>query len=117
MKFDTNGNLIPKITKEQAHTKIQNNVIQYNSEISARNMVHKIAEALAVVVIEKGADAILPLQEKGQISEKLQKEIDRKIPLIRAGIKAGIIKINHQKMARSIQQISEYLNRTWNKKV
>jgi len=105
LHFDESGKRIPKITPEDAHRKIQQNLSEYNSEIRAKNFVHKIAEALAVVTIEN-PEALDEIRSK--ISPQLQKEINEKIPSIRAGIKGGWLKINHQKMSRSVEQMKKY---------
>jgi len=105
LKFDESGKRIPQITPEESKIQIQKNRLEYNAEIHAKNVIHKIAEALAVVTIEKGADALKPIQSK--ISPKFQKEIDQKVFAIRLGIKGGWLKINHKQIGQNLKKIMD----------
>jgi len=105
MKFNSEGELVPKISRSEAQTKIQQNLLEYNSEIRAKNVVHKIADALAVVTIEYGVEALKPIQSK--ISPKMQAEIDQKIVGLRIGIEGGWITINRKQIAKNLQRIMD----------
>jgi len=106
MKFDDNGKLIPKISPEEVKVAITKNRIAYNNDIRAKNTVHKIAEALAVITIQEGVEALKPIQSK--ISPKLQEEINEKITAISIGISGGWLRIDKSKIASSLKQIIEY---------
>jgi len=97
LNFDASGKLVLKISKSEAHEKIQQNILEKNTEIRAKNYVHKIAEALAVISIDNGAEALKPIQAK--ISPKFQAEIDQKIIQIRLGLEGGWLQIDQNKMS------------------
>lgn len=102
LKFDDNGTIIPRHTKEEIKSKITHNLREYNLAIQAKNNTNKIAESLALVTIIHPED-LESINSK--ISPELQEKINNKLPAIRAAVDAGIISINYSKYDRVFKNI------------
>ncbi|MEK0336974.1 MAG: hypothetical protein QQN41_06015 [Nitrosopumilus sp.] len=103
LKFDDNGKVIPKISKEEAHYKCQQNLAEYNNDVRAHNLTVKVVEAIAtVIVILPNAQNLAKIE--ALLSPELSARVKRQVLVIKANRKIGV-RYDSRKIANNVEKI------------